>query len=140
MAAAGAPCSLLGPDRTPPAARQRQTADYSTARVGRGNSAHDVLEIQSNYKQNTGKTITTETLRTMSPLETPAVLVACHAPFTWGLTVEEAVENAVVLENVARLATETLQSSIFNSSGATRETALPSPCGPNFQSNLQDRF
>ena len=38
----------------------------------------------------------------------PAVLVASHAPFTWGATVEKAAENAVVLEYTARLAAETL--------------------------------
>ena len=39
----------------------------------------------------------------------PAVLVASHAPFVWGPTAEKAVQNAVVLEYVARLANETLR-------------------------------
>jgi L-ribulose-5-phosphate 4-epimerase len=37
------------------------------------------------------------------------VLVASHAPFAWGKSVHDAVHNAVVLEYVARMATETLQ-------------------------------
>jgi L-ribulose-5-phosphate 4-epimerase len=34
------------------------------------------------------------------------VLVASHAPFAWGKTVKDAVHNAIVLEYVARMATE----------------------------------
>jgi L-ribulose-5-phosphate 4-epimerase len=34
----------------------------------------------------------------------PAVLVANHAPFTWGMTVTEAAQHAVILETVAKLA------------------------------------
>jgi L-ribulose-5-phosphate 4-epimerase len=41
-------------------------------------------------------------------LQHPAVLVASHAPFTWGEDVADAVHNAIVLEFVARLASETL--------------------------------
>jgi L-ribulose-5-phosphate 4-epimerase len=37
------------------------------------------------------------------------VLVASHGPFAWGKTVAKAVENAVVLEHLARLASETLR-------------------------------
>ncbi|MDQ3813912.1 MAG: class II aldolase/adducin family protein, partial [Armatimonadota bacterium] len=45
----------------------------------------------------------------LNPLHFPGVLVASHAPFAWGETVEKAVENAVVLEHLARLASETLR-------------------------------
>ena len=37
------------------------------------------------------------------------VLVSNHAPFTWGKTVEKAVYNSAVLEEVARMAYLTLQ-------------------------------
>ena len=37
----------------------------------------------------------------------PAVLVKNHGPFTWGVTPEKAVENAVTLEAVAKMAIET---------------------------------
>jgi L-ribulose-5-phosphate 4-epimerase len=42
-------------------------------------------------------------------MEHPAVLVASHAPFAWGMDVADAVHNAEVLEFVARLASETLR-------------------------------
>lgn len=39
----------------------------------------------------------------------PGVLCACHGPFTWGRDADEAVENAVILEEVARMAILTRQ-------------------------------
>ena len=65
-------------------------------------------EIKSDYETNTGKVIV-ETFRDLDPLQHPAVLVASHGPFTWGKNVCDAVHNAVVLEFVARLASETLR-------------------------------
>jgi len=65
-------------------------------------------EIKSDYELNTGKVIV-ERFRKLDPVEMPAVLVASHAPFVWGPTAEKAVQNAVVLEYVARLANETLR-------------------------------
>jgi L-ribulose-5-phosphate 4-epimerase len=38
----------------------------------------------------------------------PAVLVAGHAPFTWGKNADKSVENAMVLEQVAAMAFETM--------------------------------
>jgi L-ribulose-5-phosphate 4-epimerase len=65
-------------------------------------------EIQADYEANTGHVIV-ESFAQLNPLEHPAVLVASHGPFTWGKTVADAVRNAVVLEFVARLASETLR-------------------------------
>jgi len=65
-------------------------------------------EIKSDYELNTGKVIV-ERFRRTDPTAMPAVLVASHGPFVWGPTVEKAVENAIVLETVARLANETLR-------------------------------
>jgi len=65
-------------------------------------------EIKSDYEANTGKVIL-ETFRERDPLACAAVLVASHAPFTWGKSVGEAVHNAVILEHLARLASETLR-------------------------------
>jgi L-ribulose-5-phosphate 4-epimerase len=65
-------------------------------------------EIKSSYETNTGHVIV-ETFRGLDPLQHPAVLVASHGPFTWGKNVNAAVRNAVVLEFVARLASETLR-------------------------------
>ncbi len=65
-------------------------------------------EIKNEYEANTGEVIV-ETFRKLDPLQHPAVLVASHGPFTWGKDAHEAVHNAVVLEFIARLASETLR-------------------------------
>ena len=54
-------------------------------------------EILSDYEVTTGRVIV-ERFATLDPQHMPAVLVAGHAPFTWGATVEAAVEAAIVLE------------------------------------------
>src|SRR5690625_4875437 len=66
-------------------------------------------EIRSEYEHNTGVVIV-ERFRDgrLDRLEIPGVLVACHGPFAWGATVESAVENAIVLESVSRMALYTL--------------------------------
>jgi L-ribulose-5-phosphate 4-epimerase len=66
------------------------------------------LEIKTDYETNTGHVIV-ERFKKLDPLHHPAVLVASHGPFTWGKDAAKAVENAVVLEFVARLASETLR-------------------------------
>jgi L-ribulose-5-phosphate 4-epimerase len=65
-------------------------------------------EIQGDYEADTGKVIV-ERFAQLDPLAAPAVLVASHGPFAWGPTVSDAVHNAVVLEHLARLASETLR-------------------------------
>jgi len=64
-------------------------------------------EIQSNYEANTGKVIV-ERFNGLNPLDYPGVLVASHGPFTWGRDCESAVEGAVIIEFLAKLAIETL--------------------------------
>ena len=64
-------------------------------------------EIRADYEANTGKVIV-ERFAGADPLATPAVLVAGHGPFAWGKSPQQAVENAVVLEHLARLASLTL--------------------------------
>jgi L-ribulose-5-phosphate 4-epimerase len=64
-------------------------------------------EIADRYEARTGEAIV-ERLAGLDPLCMPAALVAGHGPFAWGPTPEAAVENAVVLELVARLACQTL--------------------------------
>ena len=66
------------------------------------------VEIKKDYEANTGKVIV-EKFRGLDPSQHPAVLVASHGPFCWGKDVQDAVHNAVVLEFVARLASETLR-------------------------------
>jgi L-ribulose-5-phosphate 4-epimerase len=65
-------------------------------------------EIKTDYEANTGHVIV-EYFGKLNPLERPGVLVASHAPFAWGKSVKDAVHNAVVLEQVARMALETLR-------------------------------
>ena len=64
-------------------------------------------EIEEAYEANTGHTII-KRFQGMDPLEMPAVLVAGHAPFTWGASAAEAAHNAVVLEEIAQTALHTL--------------------------------
>ena len=65
-------------------------------------------EIEGHYELETGHVIV-ERLAGLEPLEFPGALVASHGPFTWGKTVGAAVENAVALEAIARMALGTLQ-------------------------------
>lgn len=65
-------------------------------------------EIADDYEANTGHVII-ERFTELEAEDFPGVLVASHAPFTWGKTPDKAVENAAVLEQVARLASETLR-------------------------------
>lgn len=63
------------------------------------------VEIERAYEVETGKVII-ETIekRGIKAIEVPGIIVASHGPFTWGKTPEEAVHNAVVLEEVAKMA------------------------------------
>lgn len=63
-------------------------------------------EIHGNYERETGNVIA-ETFELGNPMQMPAVLVHGHAPFTWGRSPKEAVYHAVVLEEVAKMATNT---------------------------------
>ena len=65
-------------------------------------------EINGEYEKNTGLVII-ETFdeRGLNPMYTPGVLCTNHGPFTWGKDAAEAVHNAVVLEEVAKMALKT---------------------------------
>jgi L-ribulose-5-phosphate 4-epimerase len=65
-------------------------------------------EIETDYERNTGRVIV-ERFKGLDALHHPAVLVASHGPFAWGLDVADAVHNASVLEFLARLAGETIR-------------------------------
>ena len=65
-------------------------------------------DIAGAYEENTGHAIA-RLFENLDPAEMPAVLVANHAPFTWGATPAEASHNAVLLETVAKLAYFALQ-------------------------------
>lgn len=65
-------------------------------------------EVERGYEKETG-TVIIETFKNMDPLHVPGVLVGNHGPFAWGVNPEKAVYNAVVLEEVARIALLTMQ-------------------------------
>jgi L-ribulose-5-phosphate 4-epimerase len=64
-------------------------------------------QVQSDYEANTGHAIVKRFAK-LDPLHVPGVLVAGHAPFCWGKTPAEAAHNAVVLEEIAALALQTI--------------------------------
>lgn len=62
-------------------------------------------EIAEAYEKHTGDVIIeTFKARGIKPLDIPAVLLKGHGPFTFGSTPEKAVENSIVLEEVAFMA------------------------------------
>lgn len=67
-------------------------------------------QIERDYEEETGVQIT-DCFSSRNPKEVPMVIVAGHAPFTWGKSAAESVYHAVILEEIARMAylTKTLQ-------------------------------
>ena len=65
-------------------------------------------EVNGEYELNTGKVIVEEfERRKITADECPAVLIHRHGPFTWGKDPFKAVENALILEEVAKMASRT---------------------------------
>ena len=64
-------------------------------------------EVEDHYELNTGKVIVRR-FEGLDPVAIPGVLVANHAPFTWGKDAHDSVKNAVVLEEIAAMALGTL--------------------------------
>lgn len=60
-------------------------------------------EVKGEYELETGNVIVRR-FEGLNPVHTPGVLVKNHGPFTWGKDADEAVYNAVVLEQVAKMA------------------------------------
>ncbi len=60
-------------------------------------------EVEGSYELETGNVIV-ERFEGLNPVHTPGVLVKNHGPFSWGKTPAEAVHNAVVMEQVAKMA------------------------------------
>ena len=63
-------------------------------------------EIENDYELNTGKVIV-ETFKDKDYNAIPSVLVKNHGPFSWGKSVSDAVHNATILEEVAKMALKT---------------------------------
>ena len=82
-------------------------------------------EVAADYELNTGKVIV-ERFRGLDPLALPGVLVEGHGPFAWGVDVRHAVDSAVALEAIARMARFTEQHFANVSPGLGRcDTQLP---------------
>jgi L-ribulose-5-phosphate 4-epimerase len=64
-------------------------------------------EVEEKYEFNTGKIII-ERFKNLDPITTPGVLVAGHAPFTWGIDANDAVRSNLVLERIAFMALHSL--------------------------------
>ena len=64
-------------------------------------------EIESDYEANTGVAII-RLMEARDPLGCPAALVAGHGPFTWGNSATAAAHIAVILEELAAMALQTL--------------------------------
>lgn len=65
-------------------------------------------EIEEAYEKNTGLVII-ETFKDKNPKYVPGMILENHGPFAWGKDADEAVHNAVVLEEVAKMAYRTEQ-------------------------------
>jgi L-ribulose-5-phosphate 4-epimerase len=60
-------------------------------------------EVKGDYEKETG-TVIIERFKALNPVHIPGVLVKNHGPFSWGKDPHEAVHNAVVMEQVAKMA------------------------------------
>ncbi|MDD3185769.1 MAG: L-ribulose-5-phosphate 4-epimerase [Anaerostipes sp.] len=80
-------------------------ADYFYGEIPCARSLTET-EIQGEYEKNTGLVIM-ETMQGKNPIYVPGILCSNHGPFTWGKDALEAVHNAVVLEEVAKMAYHT---------------------------------
>lgn len=60
-------------------------------------------EVKGDYELETGNVIV-DRFKNLNPVHTPGVLVKNHGPFAWGASPADAVHNAVVLEQVAKMA------------------------------------
>ena len=85
--------------------QQPDYADYFYGSIPCARALTDE-EINGEYEKNTGLVII-ETFRDLDPVAVPGVLCKNHGPFAWGKDAHEAVHNAVVLEEVAKMAVHT---------------------------------
>ena len=60
-------------------------------------------EVKGAYELETGNVIV-KRFEGLNPVHTPGVLVKNHGPFSWGKDAHDAVHNAVVMEQVAKMA------------------------------------
>lgn len=77
---------------------------YGSIPVTEAMSAEAIAEA---YEHNTGVAIVRR-FEGLDPLQIPAVLVANHGPFAWGKSAHDAAHHAVILEEVATIAAQSL--------------------------------
>ncbi len=66
-------------------------------------------EIENDYEKNIGEKIVSYFKRNnLDELDMPAALLAYHGAFAWGKNIEEALENAFILEEISKMAYETI--------------------------------
>lgn len=65
-------------------------------------------EVEQDYELNTGRLIV-ERFQNLNPISIPGVLLAGHAPFTWGKNPADSVRNNLILERIAKMALHSLQ-------------------------------
>ncbi len=82
-------------------------ADYLAQDIPCTDVMNDEM-VKGDYEEETGKQIL-KTFAMLSHREVEMVLVACHGPFAWGKSPIQALENSVMLEQIARMALLTLQ-------------------------------
>jgi L-ribulose-5-phosphate 4-epimerase len=89
-------------------------------------------EVDADYEGATGEVLI-DAIGARGPLEVPCVLVRGHAPFCWGATPAGAVEAAVTLEEVARMAlfTSLLEPGAAPLDAAVREKHYQRKHGPH---------
>ena len=68
-------------------------------------------EVEDDYERNTGNVIL-ERFKNLDAAAIPGILLAGHAPFTWGRNSRDAVKNSLILESVAAMA---FRSAMINS-------------------------
>ena len=89
-------------------------------------------ETEEHYAKNTGLVIV-ETIGDENPLFVPGILCSNHGPFTWGKDAHDAVHNAVVLEEVAKMAscTESINKSSSKAPQSMQDKHFMRKHGPN---------
>ena len=81
-----------------------------TKKVKNINSLLKKNQIIKNYEKNIGNSIIDCLKKSkIKPLECPGILVASHAPFSFGINANQAFKNAEILEYIAELAYLSLQ-------------------------------
>lgn len=89
-------------------------------------------EIEEDYEKNTGLVII-KTLEEINPMYVPGILCSNHGPFTWGKDAAHAVHNAVVLEEVAKMAscTESINKNAKKAPQSMQDKHFMRKHGPN---------